>query len=329
MLRTSFFALAGILLFSSIATAQLQPVDPSDRASVVSFWDNVYAASEGIPAGWTGNVGSCTPGTITTAYKDSGLLRIQYFRAMTGLPTNVFFEAPLDTKCQEPALMMTANGTIDHFPPNTWTCYTVDGDEAAGKSNLAIGFSSLADAVTAWVIDNGINSVGHRRWILYPPQEGMGVGATFGGGSTNAYVLWVFGGTGGFGSRPSSPEWVAWPPEGFVPYQVVPNLWSFSKDGVDFTGATVTMTQGGSNVPVTLEPVQNGFGDNTIVWTPSGLPGGAPSQDTIYNVTVDVIAGGAQSFSYDVTVIDPSVMVPPLPTTWGAIKHKYTTKDDH
>jgi len=298
---------------------------------VVSFWDNVYQASEGIAHGWTGNTGSCTPGTLTQEYRDAGLLRAQYFRAMVGLPTTISFNATSNAKSQEAAVMMTANNDINHTPPDTWTCYTVDGAEAAGKSNLARGYSSVPAAMDAWIIDNGINSVGHRRWILFPPQAEMGIGAAFGSGSSSSQVLWVFGSPGGvFGTRPLSPEWVAWPPKGFVPYQLVPSLWSFSYNNADFGSATVSMTQGGSPVSTSLEPVQNGFGDNTLVWTPSGLPGGAPVQDITYSVTINnvMISGSPQSFAYDVTVIDPAVMVPVRKTTWGAIKNLYQEPTD-
>lgn len=329
MLRVLVFSLGLVLFHATPVLSQLQSVDPMNRASVVSFWDNVYQASEGVAHGWTGNIGSCTPGTITQEYRDAGLLRAQYFRAMVGLPTNITFHATSNAKCQESALMMTANGTIDHFPPMSWTCHTADGAEAAQKSNLAIGFSSLADAMDAWVIDNGISSVGHRRWILYPPQEEMGVGVAFGSGSTNSQVLWVFGSPGGgFGTRPLSPEWVAWPPEGFVPNQLVPDFWSFSYDGADFGSATVTMSEGGSQFSVTLETVEAGFGDNTLVWTQS-LPAPDSGEDITYSVTIDnvMISGSPRSFSYDVTVIDPAVMVPTRKTTWGAIKNLYQEPD--
>lgn len=55
------------------------------------------------------------------------------------------------------------------------------------------------------------------------------------------------------------------------------------------------------------------------------LPGGAPAQDITYSVTVNdvMVQGSPQAISYDVTVIDPSVMVSVVPTTWGAIKNRY------
>lgn len=322
MSRITALVLAGALaLGAAPAAAQLPAVNPGDRASVVSFYENVYQASAGSP-NWTGDVASCTPGAVAGAYLDAGMLRVRYFRAMAGLPTDLTRDGSLDAKCQAAALMMTANSALSHSPPTGWTCYTATGAEAAGKSNLALGYASLPDAVTGWMMDPGTPTVGHRRWILYPPQSTVGIGATFDGFS-NGYAMWVLG---PFGSRPGSPEWVAWPPPGFVPYTVVPGLWSFSMPNADFSGATVTMSRGSGAISVTLESIQNGYGDNTLVWTPQGLPGGAPVVDLDVSVTVgNVLAGGSpREFTYTVTVIDPSVAVPVHPSTWGRLKTRYT-----
>lgn len=310
-----------LLLCAAPVLAQIPSVDPADRASVVSFYRNVYESPTG-SANWTGNVGTCTAGTIDSGYLDAGLLRVEYFRAMAGLPTGLAHDASLDAKCQEAALMMTANNALSHSPPAGWTCYTAAGAEAAGKSNLALGFASLPDAVTGWILDNGTPSLGHRRWLLYPPQATVGVGATFGSGSSNGYAMWVLG---PFGSRPVSPEWVAWPPPGFVPYPVVPALWSFSMQNADFSGASVTVARGTTPVSVVLETIQIGYGDDTLVWTPQGLPGGAPVMDLDYTVTVSnvMVSGSPREFAYTVTVIDPDVNVPTLPSTWGRLKARY------
>jgi len=321
LLASAAAAVLGALVAGPVS-AQPPAVDPMDRSSVVTFYEAVYQASEGIPSGWTGNVASCTPGTVTTDYLDAGILRVQYFRAMAGLPTALTHDAALDAKCQDAALMMTANNALSHSPPNGWTCYTATGAEAAGKSNLALGYSTLPAAVTGWILDPGVTTAGHRRWLLYPPQTTVGIGATFGSGSSNGYAMWVLG---PFGSRPGTPEWVAWPPQGYVPYQLVPALWSFSRQSADFSGATVTMTRGATPVPVVLEAVQNGYGDNTLVWTPQGLPGGAPNPDATYTVTVAnvLVSGSPTQFTYSVTVIDPSMAVPARPTTWGRLKARY------
>ena len=128
------------------------------------------------------------------------------------------------------------------------------------------------------------------------------------GGYPASNALWVFD---TFSPRPATREaYVAWPPSGYVPYQVVFARWSFSYPDADFTAATVTMKSGGADVGLSQSPVANGYGENTLVWTPAGAIGDSwpkPAQDTTYYVTVQnvLISGQNRSFTYDVIVFDP------------------------
>lgn len=202
---------------------------------------------------------------------------------------------------------MIANGMLSHTPPPSWTCFTLDGSEAASNSNIAIGGDGPT-AVDLYMEDDGdVNEpVGHRRWLLFPSQETMGTGSVTAsnGFFFGANAIWVIGGFGGGASQPA-----AWPPEGFVPFQVVYDRWSYSRPNGDFSGATVTMTQDGNPVVVDVLPIQNGFGDNTLVWEPritKGFPGGDDQSFTvrIEDVVVNFVP---QTIAYTVTVIDPSV----------------------
>src|SRR5437762_304935 len=136
----------------------------------------------------------------------------------------------------------------------------------------------------------GNTAVGHRRWILFPPETSMGNGNTT---ATNNTFQGTFIGSnalgviGSFGPRPATPEFVAWPPSGFVPFQVVYARWSFSFPSADFTQASVSMTQGATPVGLTVLTQSQGFGDNTIVWEPSANFSTAPSADTPYTVNLN------------------------------------------
>src|SRR5205085_4420578 len=119
----------------------------------------------------------CTGGTNSTLYLQAVLRRVNYFRAMAGIPSSITFSNEYSRKAQAAALMMGANNNLDHYPPMTWTCYTQDGYDAAGNSNLSLG-NAGPQAVGGQVRDNGANNTaaGHRRWILYPQTRFMGSG---------------------------------------------------------------------------------------------------------------------------------------------------------
>ncbi|HWX19764.1 MAG TPA: CAP domain-containing protein [Candidatus Binatia bacterium] len=293
-------------------------VNTDSREQVRSFFNAVYPSSDGVPMNTTANVATCTPGTNSTAFQEAVLRRINWFRAMAGIPAAVTLNAAESANNQQGAVMMSANNMLSHFPPNNWTCFTGPGANAASNSNLSLG-SDGSDAITSYIWDFGGNNyeVGHRRWVLYPQTQVMGTGDVPAAGSyAPANTTWVFDGNFG-GPRPATRQpYVAWPPEGFVPYQVVFPQWSLGLSNANFSAATVTMTSNGVSLAVSLQPIANGFGENTLVWYPTGLDPTSQSTvfpfngtDTVYSITVGNIGVGAShiSISYNVTVFDPAV----------------------
>ncbi len=290
-------------------------VNTASREEVRNFFNAVYAASEGSSTGWTGDLSTCAAGTTDAAFRDLVVLRINYFRAMAGVPAGLVLDGANNDKCQEAALMMSANDDLDHFPPPSWLCYTGAGSNAASNSNIAIG-NAGPDAIAAYIDDFGFGNepVGHRRWILYPQTKVMGTGDVPASPPyRSANATWVFDGNFG-GPRPvTRTNFVSWPPPGFAPYQVVFARWSFSYPDANFTNASVTMTSNGVNVAVTKEPVEMYIGENTLVWHPTALSTAQPyawprpTADTVYSITVQnvVISGNTRSFTYSVTVFDP------------------------
>ncbi|HEY3832849.1 MAG TPA: CAP domain-containing protein [Acidimicrobiia bacterium] len=288
-------------------------VDMTNREDVRQFYFHVHDSSNGVDPGWTGSVAGCNPGTVSQDYLNATLTRINYFRAMAGVSSNVTLDATDNAKAQAAALMMSANGQLSHDPPNTWTCFSQDGHDGAASSNLALG-NTGPDAIDQLMFDD--TELGHRRNMLYEGTDVMGSGSVPANGTNPAaeaqYVL-----TPSVNPLPTPRDtFMAWPPKGFVPYQVVYPRWNFSLAGADFTNATVTMSQNGNNIPVTVDPTMSNFGDPAMIWVPT-LPGVAdgqawpkPSGDQTYTVTVAnvVVNGGApQNFTYNTTVIDPSV----------------------
>ena len=280
-----------------------------------NFFNALYPASENIPFAWTGDLATCSAGTTAELFKEAVQLRVNYFRAMAGVPAAISFSRIYSVKNQQSAQMMSANNSLSHSPPSSWSCYTADGYEAAGNSNLALGASG-ADSISKYVLDHGANNsaAGHRRWLLYPQTQIMGTGDTpVTTGHASANALWVFDGNYGNPRPVTRDDFVAWPPPGYVPYQVMYPRWSLSYPGADFSNAAVIMTRSGASIPVRLEPLTINIGENSLVWVPDNLDTNSvnsfprPVADTIYTVKVgNVLVGGApRSFSYAVTLFDP------------------------
>jgi uncharacterized protein YkwD len=275
-------------------------IDRTNRQAVLNAFTSIYVPTKATPYSNSGlNVAACAAGDTTLAYKTAVIRMANYFRAMSGLPGNVALNLSWSAKAQQAALMMNANGTLNHSPPTTWTCYSAAGAEAAGHSNLAGGIGGPG-ALDLYMSDGGVPSLGHRRWILYPPQAEIGTGDT-----TNYNSLWVLG---PFGTRAATPNGVAWPAAGFVPYALAPSsmAWSFSVDGANFASTTVSVTKvGGGAVPVTVSVLPSGYGDETISFAPSGAWPYATTGDTSFDVQVRgvVVSGASRDFGYRVTLI--------------------------
>jgi hypothetical protein len=305
-------------------------VTTTDRRQSRAFFNAVFSASDGVAIDWTGSLSGTpgtsaagTAGTTSDAYKAAVQLRINYFRAMAGIPAGISMDSVESGEDQDAALMMAANNQLSHMPPSSWLLYTSDGATAAGNSNLALGNVGPDAIAFGYIEDYGTNNtaLGHRRWILYPQTQVMATGdipATNGFSAANA--TWVFDSNLNSARPAVRDSFIAWPPPGYVPYQVVFPRWSLSYPSADFSAATVTMTSGGASVPVKLEALDNpAYGENTIAWDYNGLDGGTvdssapqPASDLTYQVAVDnvMVSGVAQNFAYAVTVFDPAVAGP-------------------
>ncbi len=300
ILALLFFPLVGVrsqpgysVFFPIIQNQYETFLDIGNRKTSLNFYETNYIISPSPSINWTGSHTSCDPGTTDPEFQQAVLKRINYFRAMAGVPDDVVFSQGSNQKAQAAALIMSVNGDLDHTPPETWTCYSDLAAEGAGSSNLYLGVLGW-EAITGYMRDPGTSNdaVGHRRWILYPKTQIMGSGDIPAVGdylASNALVvfdeyLWS--------PRPDTRDgFVAWPPPGYVPYPVVFTRWSFSYPGADFSQAVVKMFLDEALLSIVQAPIHNGYGENTIVWQLEGMGPGddwpAPSQDTLYEITIE------------------------------------------
>lgn len=282
------------------------------RAQAINDYVNNYLGSELTSAlGWTGAVAGCVAGDIDIDAHNKVIQRINYFRSMCGLSDNVSLNASQTAPCQECALMMKANNALSHNPPPSWLCYTADGAYAAGGSNIAWGIHSV-NAVTGYIEDPGANNtaVGHRAWILLPELLSMGDGST---DNTNS-IMWK----DNLGTIPATKEFVAYPPEGYIPSTLVFPRWHFQMFEAGFGSATVEMQdQNGNNINLNIIDRLSGYKpDNRIVWEPTGI-NTSSATDVTYTVTVSGITNAPQSsYTYDVIIFKP----PTAKTAYEKIK---------
>lgn len=279
-----------------------QEVDLTAREAAKKLYEDFYLASRstGDDTAWVGgNASSCDAGSVPQATMDKIFGRIAYFRKAVGLHNTIAENASKSEKAQEASLMMKSNGTLDHSPPNSWSCFTEAGREGAGNSLLTQ--TRNAEAIDSYIRDAGASNgpVGHRRWLLWPRLQEIGVGNT---DATNA--IWVLGNSG---TPPAdAPSFISWPPQGYVPKQFAYPRWSFSVAGADFTSTSISMRdQNNQGIALTVETLDNAYGDRTIVWVPELNPS-ALTSDTFYYVSLENVGmdGEMVDFEYEVVLFD-------------------------
>ncbi len=87
-------------------------VNPQNREASRQFYFNVYLASGSQAINWTGNRATCNAGDTALDFKEAVARRINYFRAMAGVPAVIVFAATYNQKDQKAALMMSVNGAL-------------------------------------------------------------------------------------------------------------------------------------------------------------------------------------------------------------------------
>jgi hypothetical protein len=288
------------------------------------FYQNVFLPPASVTPEWNGNVATAAAGTLGADYVAAIIARVNAYRWMAGLPGGITVDPTESAEDQADALMTAANDALSHNPPSSWIDYTAAGALAAASSDLYLGLSGT-NAIDGYMIDPGSSNtfVGHRRWILYPPTQTMGVGDI----PNQSNSLWVI--------QPQatpvpSVTMVAWPPAGFVPYSLIPDRWSVQAPyGSDFSQATVSVTENG--IPQQVEILSNSgldYGGQAVVWDMPGVPAPGAGEQVVYNVEIDnaTVNGQSESISYTTTTFDPAMTseLEPVPAQVGFVQSSTT-----
>lgn len=300
--RLLIFASGGVALAIIVPAMSFAAVQ--DRATALAGYRSVMQDNR-VDAGWKGSITECVAGTESSASLAATLRTINTLRAFAGIGA-VTFDDQLNGKALAAALMMRAGNQLSHTPGLGWPCYSVQGAEGAGGSNLFLGRSG-ADAMVGYVDDEGIDSLGHRRWLLNPESTVFGSGST---GTTNAlYVV--------TDSTAPSQSW-AWPPAGWVPWQWIFKDWSLAIAStldqiVRFEDPRVSVTIDG--VPAAVSQVTTlggGYGSGqTLKWQVAVGQRPTDADHTIQVTVLGAVANGQPvPISWKISAFQPD---PPPP----------------
>lgn len=271
-----------------VIRADVPAVDNQDRSAVEAFCRR-YFSNDDIPdMRWSGSDDDGRPGTIDPAFQRAVLRRINAYRAFACLPGDVLLLRAWSRKTQQAAFMTSQRDWIGHLVSWRIPFYTEGAGEAAAHSAIILGETGPR-AVDRFIEDPGGHNygVGHRRWLLLPSNQFMGVGAVpfRGGDLRESLVVWVVGGEAPMPQRRSDQP-VLWPTPGYFPLRLLPERWSLSLPKADFSEAQISATLNGAALPATREPLVDNLAENTIVWRFDTLAATGYAEGMAFRVTV-------------------------------------------
>ncbi len=182
------------------------------------------------------------PGKVSDSYLESALKALNTVRFIAGID-EVSLRSEYNEITQATSLVNAVNCTMSHYPSQPpdmpqWIYYL--GYEGASCSNLAMGYSSIANSIiNGYMYDgdkNNIERLGHRRWCLNPPMKYTGFG-----------IVDRYSAMYSFDENFENSEYygVSWPAYNMpVGYFRLGSPWSISMGYfVDISNVTVTLTR--------------------------------------------------------------------------------------
>ena len=270
------------------------------------------------------DIEACTSGIPSDSEKQKVLARLNYLRAIHGLPA-VVYSTEGDEITAECALIIAANNTdgnnlqLSHTPPQSWDCWSQQAYDGCNSSNIHVGWAKGSDLsqeesseiVDSFMRDKGVDSIGHRRWLLDPWLGHISFGRadyTDGNGTfvLGAAIKVIHDDTPDVANLLDI-DFVAYPFEEY-PKELYPNnqiRMSFSvlKDkmnkfgnasSINLAGTTIAIIDSTNNKTISVSDLMmdtEGMGiPNNISWLASGIEYNKKYNVTVSNIMVDNVS---------------------------------------
>ncbi|MBI5326558.1 MAG: CAP domain-containing protein [Ignavibacteriae bacterium] len=271
------------------------------------------------------DVDNCNAGVLKSSEKIKVMDLFNRIRSYHKLQ-EISYNPDDEVYAQEAALITCSNDSMNHQPPNNVKCFSQNGYKGCDEGNLWYGSATQVyewkseNMILDWLIDDNVETLGHRRWLLNPFMRNAAYGRVdkvlSSGRHVTAGVLKVFDRLVYAPPFESNIEYVAYP-DGDYPSNAFKNDWflSFSvvadkvdfwnNKNVDFSNSTIEMTDNNNN-PISVNTVSfntEGFGlPNIIQWKAVNLQSGVR-----YNVKIKKVKfqNSEKDYTYWFKLVSP------------------------
>ena len=219
-----------------------------------------------------------------------------------------------DNLVAKSALITAASSSLSHHPTSDYACYTAEGALGSSKSNLHLNWyygypnsvKSVDFALMRFLVDNHVESLGHRRWMLDPFLKEISYGRVDGkpkvenayGFATGVSLKVVNDDVANISN--TSVEYVAYPYEEYPSYYFEHDWYSsfsvlvdktnrWNNSNVDFSNVKITVTDESGkvlNVSNISSNTENYGLSNILQWKSIGTTNGIKYFVKIKNVLV-------------------------------------------
>ena len=174
-------------------------------------------------------------GVVSDSNLQNGITYTNFIRYIANMP-EVRLGAAENEAAQYGAVVMAANDVLSHYPERPADMeqdFYEKGLEAASSSNIASGYTTIANAIQGFMNDNSssnnLDTLGHRRWILYPSLLNTGFGYAQSVSNRSYIAMKVFR-CEAVAKEPDY-NFISWPASGYFPNDILPNYgipWSIT-----------------------------------------------------------------------------------------------------
>ncbi|KAH0789913.1 CAP domain-containing protein [Histomonas meleagridis] len=288
--------------FGLSATVTWNELQSRSKSTICSKYNSLYKAKH-TGSCHTASSSKCNIGKHAAQDYTDALNRLNFFRYLTGLSTlKKSTNSTLIKEQNQACLIMETNNVFSHSLSSSLSCYTKGGGLAASKSNIYwhSRAACASASINSYMNDNGVDSLGHRRWLLLPTLSELAVGVV---GHYSALRVMQFPRT-----STSSPKFIAYPPPGPVPSDLIYSYWSFSRQWNPKSQSAhnmpsdtkVSITCNGKSISVS----QKLYTENTAMY--SGIvkfkPARLPSVGEKFDVTIQSKSANTV-WKYSVTAV--------------------------
>jgi hypothetical protein len=208
------------------------------RQKAVDDWYNIKRANEVYSFYADGGSGLCNKGYLNPEIYKKIITQLNYYRRLAGC-SEITLDSLFNEQTQAFLLTALSNKDSARIHPGL-KCYSLDAANAWGNVISAGNFNTnYSSPVPHFLSNSGDNSKDliNRIWLLYPRLSRVGYGHTNG-----VYGIKVTG-DGTENTSITSPEYVAWPPKGFILEEVMNSRskWSFTMLNADFSEVIVSV----------------------------------------------------------------------------------------